>query len=235
MVKMLPATSAPDHAEQPLDPARIGGISAALALHVIAFGLLLMPAQLPMQSAQPEQRTRYEPVFRTPPPPPPPPEVVPVVQKVPVLPKPATPQPPRPLTQPAVANTTPATGAPVADPPVVVPDGHANTLPPVTGGESGTGGGAPLSGVALQYRSNPRPAYPRDALRDGLQGTVMLRVLVDEQGRPVEVSVETSSGHRVLDRAAREQVLRRWSFVPAHRNGLAVRAIGLVPVDFRID
>ncbi|MBE2211979.1 MAG: TonB family protein, partial [Xanthomonadaceae bacterium] len=44
-----------------------------------------------------------------------------------------------------------------------------------------------------------------------------------------------SSGHRVLDRAAREQVLRKWKFVPARRNGRAVRAVGTVPVAFTIN
>ena len=51
-----------------LDPARIGGISSAIALHIIAFGLLMMPAQVPMESAQALVRTRMEPIFHDPPP-----------------------------------------------------------------------------------------------------------------------------------------------------------------------
>jgi protein TonB len=92
-----------------------------------------------------------------------------------------------------------------------------------------------LPGVQLEYASAPAPAYPRDALREGAQGTVLLKVLVDIDGRPLEVQVARSSGHRSLDRAAREQVLRRWTFRPAMLDGRAVQAIGLVPVDFRLD
>lgn len=217
-----------------LDPARIGGLSSAIALHLIALGLLMMPAQVPLDAAPAESRTRYEPVFRTPPPPPPPPVEVEVVKKAPLTPKPhPTIVPPREVvrTPDTASSTTPSM---TADEAPVIAD-HGESLPP-RGDEGGTeGGGVPMAGVALQYLRNPPPAYPRDALREGLEGTVLLRVLVDEAGRPVEVSIATGSGHRALDRAAREQVLRHWTFVPAQRNGRPVRAIGTVPVAFRID
>ena len=71
-------------------------------------------------------------------------------------------------------------------------------------------------------------------LRAGDEGTVLLRVLVDETGRPREVSIETSSGHRLLDQAAREQVLAKWRFHPATRQGRAVAAYALVPIDFKL-
>ena len=65
-----------------------------------------------------------------------------------------------------------------------------------------------------------------------MQGTVLLRVLVDETGRPVQVEIERGSGHALLDRSAREQVLAHWRFVPAMANGHAVRAWAQVPVSF---
>ncbi|WP_312787111.1 energy transducer TonB, partial [Stenotrophomonas indicatrix] len=37
-----------------------------------------------------------------------------------------------------------------------------------------------------------------------------------------------------LDQAARQQVLRHWRFVPAERDGMAVPAIGMVPVQFSL-
>lgn len=79
------------------------------------------------------------------------------------------------------------------------------------------------------------PPYPRDALRSGHQGTVVLQVLVGVDGRPLEVVVETGSGYRELDETARRHVLRRWRFQPAMRDGRAVQAIGLVPIEFRLD
>lgn len=66
------------------------------------------------------------------------------------------------------------------------------------------------------------------------QGTVILRVLVGEDGAPLEVSIERSSGNRSLDTAARNQVLRRWKFQPAIDGGKPVRAYGLIPVDFKL-
>ncbi len=65
-----------------------------------------------------------------------------------------------------------------------------------------------------------------------MQGTVLLRVLVDETGKPVQVSVEHGSGHLLLDRSAAEQVLAGWRFQPAMVNGQAVRAWARVPVTF---
>jgi protein TonB len=66
------------------------------------------------------------------------------------------------------------------------------------------------------------------------EGTVLLEVLVDVDGRPLRVDVRRSSGHRQLDDAAREQVLARWRFRPAMRDGRAIQAIGLVPVNFML-
>ena len=57
---------------------------------------------------------------------------------------------------------------------------------------------------------------------------------VDTLGNPVSVEIVSGSGHRVLDRAAREQVLRHWRFVPAMRDGRPVPAIGRIPVVFTL-
>ena len=63
---------------------------------------------------------------------------------------------------------------------------------------------------------------------------MLLRVLVDARGQPVEVTIERSSGHRELDRSAREKVLAEWRFHPAQRDGVPVSAYALVPVDFSL-
>src|SRR3546814_3115363 len=63
------------------------------------------------------------------------------------------------------------------------------TVVPAT--DAGTGDIAPpaglVAGVRLQYADAPSPPYPRAALRARLQGTVMLQVLVDVDGRPLQV------------------------------------------------
>ncbi|MDQ0010709.1 protein TonB [Luteibacter jiangsuensis] len=103
-------------------------------------------------------------------------------------------------------------------------DGSAPVAPPTT----------PSATVeaTLAYVSAPAPAYPRVAKAAHMQGTVTLRVLVDETGKPAEVIVESSSGHPVLDNAARDQVLARWRFQPAQANGQPVRAWARIPVTF---
>lgn len=79
---------------------------------------------------------------------------------------------------------------------------------------------------------SPKPAYPLDALRQSEGGLVTLRVQVSAQGEPVKVEVSRRSGFRDLDRAAVSTV-RRWKFAPALREGRAVAAVVIVPVEFR--
>jgi protein TonB len=90
---------------------------------------------------------------------------------------------------------------------------------------------APRYGVA--GFANPRPRYPWLSRQKGEQGRVILRVAVDEAGRPTEVAVAASSGHGRLDRAAAAAV-RRWRFEPARRAGRAVPGAVDVPVMFRL-
>jgi len=88
--------------------------------------------------------------------------------------------------------------------------------------------------ATLAYDVYPPPRYPRQSLRKGDTGTVLLRVLVDEQGWPKEAVIETSSGHRELDRAARDQVLAKWRFHPATHQGRPIPAYALVPIGFNL-
>ena len=47
-------------------------------------------------------------------------------------------------------------------------------------------------------------------------------------------TIAQGSGHRELDEAAREQVLKRWRFQPAMQGERAVQALGLVPIEFAL-
>ncbi|BDU15932.1 energy transducer TonB [Lysobacter auxotrophicus] len=71
-------------------------------------------------------------------------------------------------------------------------------------------------------------------MRAGLSGMVELEILVGVDGRALDVRIVKSSGHRVLDQAARRTVLSKWTFVPAMRDGRAVEAVGRVPVVFTL-
>lgn len=212
-----------------LDATRIATLSGTLAINLLALGLLMMPLTLPDAAIAPEEDQDRPDVVLI--------KRIPV--EVPIEPDPR-PLPPQATTQsPAIARPAP-TGAAVA--PVqmasaadLVIDGAAEqALGPIGPVESiapPTAGPAP---VQLRYRNAPAPVYPRRAMLDGATGTVLLRVVVGVDGRPIEVSVARSSGHRDLDNAARSQVLRRWSFEPAMIEGRAVEAMGLVPIEFAL-
>ncbi len=211
------------HLEQRPDAGRIAGTSAAIAIHVIAMMVLMAPMAAPPDTAKPETHTPPDPprtmrkeVLK--------PEPVPVIKKQVTI-KPQTVVQPRKIE------------APVIDNPVIVDNGTEFveiSSTPVEVVDTGTAIAQPLAGAHLEYANAPPPVYPRAALRDRLTGTVMLQVLVDTDGRPLEVTIAGSSGHRELDRAALAHVLKHWTFRPAIKEGQAVQAIGLVPIAFHL-
>lgn len=93
-----------------------------------------------------------------------------------------------------------------------------------------------LSGAVLKlarplYKQNPTPPYPRRARRLGYEGIVMLKVLIDENGRVDDLTVLKSSGHSVLDRAALSAV-RKWLFEPGTEGGIKKKMWVKIPVRF---
>ncbi|HEY9026858.1 MAG TPA: energy transducer TonB [Burkholderiaceae bacterium] len=58
------------------------------------------------------------------------------------------------------------------------------------------------------------PAYPRDSLAKGEQGTTALRILVGVDGKAIDSEIEQSSSSRKLDRAA-QTALMSCTFKPS--------------------
>lgn len=220
MVRSLPL-----HSETRPQPARILAIAAAIAVHAFAFLLLLIPMATPApdtrivdpEPAIPWWKIEPKPVTPTPP------EIVPVRE-----------QKTKPQTQPRIVpdTTTTISEEIVVDQGTIAVEPAADTSNSIIPFDGDIG--RPLAGVQLEYASAKAPPYPREAFRQGLQGQVLLKILVDTDGKPLEVVVETSSGHRVLDDAARRFVLNNWRFKPAMRDGQAVQAYGMVPIDFTL-
>ena len=96
----------------------------------------------------------------------------------------------------------------------------------------GTTEAAEIRAVPL-YRQNPSPAYPRRARLGGVEGRVLIDVLVGEDGAVRELKIGTSSGHRILDRAALKAV-RTWRFTPGRRGPTPVAMWVKVPVRFKL-
>ena len=198
------------------DPARIAALAAAIALNLAALLVLARPLPPPMRALWHRLTTTPQVVFIEPPPalPPPPPITL------------------KPLPHaPPVAVRAPT---PTSAPPVVVPstEGTQAMPKPMPPGPAPVAPPAPVE-ASLAYRASPLQ-YPPQALRQHLQGTVLLRVLVDEAGQPVQVEIEHGSGSSLLDHSAREQVLAHWRFQPAIVDGHAVRAWAHVPVSFAL-
>jgi protein TonB len=101
-----------------------------------------------------------------------------------------------------------------------------------TGSGSGNGDGESKF-VQASYAYAPKPEYPAPARREGKEGRVLLRVLVDEQGKSKSVEVDDSSGSEALDRAAAEAI-KRWRFSPARYGNKSVESWVKIPIDFRL-
>ena len=178
----------------------------------------------------------------------------PIVAAAPVAPAPVAPalppakvaKAPKPVarvTKPAPAPT------PAAEPGPTVADASSGTGSASAagtaasgggGGGSATGGGGDGSGgdgsggARVAYGQNPLPPYPVVARRLGMEGVVLLDVLVAPDGSAADVRLARSSGHQQLDDSAVRTVRERWRFVPARRNGAAVESRVTVPIRFRL-
>ena len=80
---------------------------------------------------------------------------------------------------------------------------------------------------------NPPPVYPARAKRQGVQGTVLLRLLIGTDGLVQKVEVVSSSRDRGLDDAAMNAV-GLWRFKPAVEFGVAIDQWIEVPIVFRL-
>jgi periplasmic protein TonB len=207
------------------------GASITIALHAVVVAALLSyePARSALLAAAPVMvslivpprvEPRPEPPVEIPPPPKPRPRVKaqPKPEPLPVLTVPLEVPAPTPIVVPPPPPPPPPEPAPVVVAPPAPPAPIAVT-PPI---------------FAADYLDNPAPRYPPASERNGEQGRVLLRVLVNAAGTADEVQIHTSSKHARLDEAARDTV-RRWRFVPAKRGDQPVAAWVLIPISFRLE
>jgi len=165
------------------------------------------------------------------------------------VPQPATePQADRPRLAAAPAPAAPAARRaarlethPRAQPARVERSAVAAASPPATTraqpAASGPGKAAPAPerrpGIIPVY--TPEPEYPGMARRLGLEGRVLLHVLMALNGIPEEVTVISSSGHPLLDKAA-IKAIRSWRFsVNLAGSSLAAPPSIDIPVRFQLN
>ncbi len=87
---------------------------------------------------------------------------------------------------------------------------------------------------AISYRVPPAIAVPLASRRLRESGTVWLRVHVDRQGLPVQISVHKTSGHPRLDEQALA-AMQAARFVPQTESGTPIDWIVIAPLAYDID
>ena len=70
--------------------------------------------------------------------------------------------------------------------------------------------------------SHKEPYYPKEAINFSFEGTVVVSVVVNTQGRVADVTVVKSSGHSVLDKAFISTIKSTYIFKPKRVEGVNV-------------
>ncbi|MGH8455932.1 MAG: TonB family protein [Stenotrophobium sp.] len=168
---------------------------------------------------------------------PPVPQAAPTILQISMVKPPDEPPPPPKLVRIQPKTTQKVTQQVMQDlPPVItdIPVADPIPEPPPVNAEAQP---APVQrsseGKYLLVKEESKPIYPRRALRDGIEGRVELLIHVDEKGFPEKVEVVKSSGDFDLDNAARAAAMK-YRFVPAMQNGVPVKAVGLLPIEFKL-
>lgn len=89
-----------------------------------------------------------------------------------------------------------------------------------------------LPDVNLEDITKKAP-YPALARQNGIEGKVTVKVLIDEEGRPVRTSIEM--GANILLDSAAIRAVRATRFQPATLNGTPVKAWLFLPINFTLD
>jgi periplasmic protein TonB len=91
----------------------------------------------------------------------------------------------------------------------------------------------PVMATSVEYLRPPVLTYPAAAKQARATGTVLVRAVVEADGRVREVRVDRSSGYALLDRAAME-AMRKALFRPYMHDGVARAAVVVVPMEFEL-
>lgn len=202
------------------------GIGATIAVHALVAGVFIL---MPKEDIAP-----YVPqIFignQIPLDPPPPPE--------------AQPQPPE-TKLPVRVSTDPAPGK--TDALVKLPGDGAGEVLTGEGAGDGIGGGGiilpPLpprhEPLLVEPRIDPKamaafqPDYPGSMIRQGLEGSVTVRVTIGADGRVTDIE-RLAATDDAFWIATQRHALRKWRFRSATRDGVAVSGSKVLTVHFRL-
>ena len=112
-------------------------------------------------------------------------------------------------------------------------NGNGNGVGNGSGGGSGGGVYRPGGGVTNPkpiYR--PEPQYSEEARKAKWQGSVLLSLVVDENGKPVQIKVIRPLGLGLDEKAI--EAVSQWKFEPGKKDGKPVAVAAQIEVTFRL-
>ncbi|MGR6861213.1 energy transducer TonB [Aliivibrio salmonicida] len=117
-----------------------------------------------------------------------------------------------------------------------------NTMPSIDVGDIGLNVAVSLpsfDGLGQNQQAMPlyrvEPKYPSRALKRKMEGYVILRFTIDEQGKPVDIESIEAEPSRLFVRPA-IQALRQWKYQPKLREGKAITQPGqTVTLEYRLN
>ncbi|MCS7212587.1 MAG: energy transducer TonB [Chloroherpetonaceae bacterium] len=84
-----------------------------------------------------------------------------------------------------------------------------------------------------QFVNQVKPVYPEIARKGGIEGRVVVRVLIDRDGKPKKAQIVKNPGIDVFDEAAIDAVMQS-TYSPAIQNGRPVKCWMTIPINFRL-
>ena len=200
------------------------GIGGAVAVHALVAAVFIL---MPKEAIAPY----VPPIFignQIPLDPPPPPEPVPPTQEAKI--------PTRTVSDPQSATYADTIVPPVSGEGIATGDGKTG---------QGAGGGLPLTvdpphePMLVEASIDPRslsafqPDYPGSMIRQGMEGSVTVRVTIGPDGRVLGIE-RLSATDDAFWIATQRHALRKWRFRPATRDGVAVGSNKVLTVHFRL-
>jgi len=135
-------------------------------------------------------------------------------------------QPPQPAPTPPEAAPTPQ--------PATKPSSKPSPEPAPAPQPTGPRRADQVDQPAREKPGNPRPAYPRAAIRRGIEGRVEARLLIDPAGHVQRIEILDVEGHADFADAVREAV-RQFRFEPAVHHGRRVPQLATKVFRFRLE
>lgn len=203
-----------------LNPARILAISTTLAVHVVAFGFLMMPLSLPERIAIHQDVT-----------------VLTIVEPEKPKPAPLPILPTRPVEPPRISSAVPVDLPVLQIEAAEISVEQAATMDSLLGEEpvydKEPVGDVPGGEVDASTRAQYPIAYPAAAIRAGISGTVIVLATYNADGAVTATKIHQSSRNGNLDRAALAGV-KKWKINPRQIDGQAQGGQALVEVKFNL-